>query len=59
MNPTAMVIATLIVMPALGLAAWVWFAMARVEEELRSFNGFEGMHFEIGPQAPDHSEGAT
>ena len=47
MNPTAMFIAGLVVLPAVGLVTWAWFAMARVEEELRSVSGFEGMHFEI------------
>jgi hypothetical protein len=32
---------------AVAVAAWAWFAMRRVEEELRSFAGFESMHFEI------------
>lgn len=58
MNPTAMFIAALIVLPAAGLVAWAWFAMAQVEEELRSFSGFEGLHFEIGPQAASNAEGA-
>ena len=31
---------------ATGMAAWLWFAVTSVNEELRSFAGFEGMHFE-------------
>lgn len=58
MNPTAMFVAALIVLPAAGLVTWAWFAMAQVEEELRSFSGFEGLHFEIGPQAAPGAEGA-
>lgn len=58
MNPTVMFIAASILLPAVGLVTWAWFAMARVEEELRSFSGFEGRHFEIGPQAAENSEGA-
>ncbi len=58
MNPAAVFIATLILLPAIGLVTWVWFAMAQVEKELRSFSGFEGLHFEIGPQAADNFEGA-
>jgi hypothetical protein len=58
MNPTAMFIAALIALPAVGLVTWAWFAMARVEAQLRSFNGFEGLHFEIGPQAAHHAEGS-
>ena len=56
MNSTA-VIAVLILLPAVGLVTWVWFAMARVEEQLRSFTVFEALHFEIGPQAAENSEG--
>ena len=57
MNPTAMVIAALIVLPAVALATWAWFAMVQVEEDLRTFSGFEGLHFEIGPQAAPNAEG--
>ncbi|MDO9286721.1 MAG: hypothetical protein Q7U26_17660 [Aquabacterium sp.] len=39
-------IATLLVLPALGLAAWSWRAMDRVHADLHSFNGFEGLHLE-------------
>ena len=46
MNLTTMLIAALVIMPAVGLAAWAWFALAQVEEDLRSFAGFEGMHLE-------------
>lgn len=58
MNPTAMSIAALIVLPAVGLVTWAWFAMAQVEKEMHSFSGFEGMHFEIGPQAAHNAGGA-
>jgi len=47
MNPTAMSIAALILLPAVGLTTWAWFALAQVDEDLRTFSGFEGMHFEI------------
>lgn len=46
-------IAALILLAAVGLVAWVWQAMAKVEGELRSFSGFEARHFEIGPQAAE------
>lgn len=58
MNPTAIFVAALIVLLAIGLVTWAWFAMARVEEELRSFGGFDQAHFHIGRQATDHAEGA-
>ena len=47
MHPKAMFMSALILLPAVGLVTWVWLAMARVDEDLRSFSGFEGMHFEI------------
>jgi len=31
---------------AVGLATWAWLSSARVIGELRSFDGFKGMHFE-------------
>lgn len=46
MNTTAMVIAALILLPAVGLVTWAWLALVRVESELLSFSGIEGMHFE-------------
>ena len=58
MTPAAMFITALIVLLAVGLVAWAWFAMVEVEEELRSFSGFEGMHFESGPYTVEGSERA-
>lgn len=37
---------TLPVVPALGLAAWSWQAMARVHADLQAVNGVEGLHLE-------------
>jgi hypothetical protein len=47
MNAVSMLIAALVVLPAVGLVAWACFAMTQVEAELRSFTGFDGLHFEI------------
>ena len=47
MNITPVLFTVLVVPPAAGLVAWAWFAMARVEKDLRSIGGFEGMHLEI------------
>ena len=52
----AVFIAALILLPAVGLVAWAWFTMDRVEEDMRSLSGFEGMHFEIGPWASEYSK---
>jgi hypothetical protein len=46
MNIIAMLIAVVAVLPAFGLVAWIGYAMARANDELRTFVGFEGMHFE-------------
>jgi hypothetical protein len=46
MNDVSMLIAALVILPAVGLVAWAWFAMTQVEEEMRSFTGFDGLHFE-------------
>lgn len=51
MNPNALFIAALVILPAVGLVTWAWLVMAQVEEDLRSFTGFEGMRFDIGPLA--------
>ena len=47
MNPTTLFIAVLVIVPAAALVTWAWLATARFEEELRSFDGFQGMHFEV------------
>jgi hypothetical protein len=46
MNAT-MFVSALIFVPLVGLAAWLRFAIAQVDEDLRSFSGFDAMHFEI------------
>ena len=57
MSPTVMFIAALVLLPAVGLVAWAWSTMAKVEAELRSFCSFERMHFEIGPQEAENVGG--
>lgn len=47
MNAVSMLIAALVILPAVGVVAWAWFAMTQVEAELRSFTGFAGLTFEI------------
>lgn len=58
MNPTAIFIAAMILLPAVGLVSWAWFAMARLEEDLRLCSAFVRLHFETGPQATENTEGA-
>ena len=47
MNRTTFFIAGLVIVPAAALVAWAWLATARVREQLRSFDGLQGMHFEV------------
>jgi hypothetical protein len=47
MNAVSMLIAALVILSAVGVVAWAWVAMTQVEAELRSFTGFDGLHFEI------------
>jgi hypothetical protein len=54
-----MFITALILVPAFGLVAWAWLSMAQVEEELRGFNGFEGLHFESDHHAVTGPQGAA
>jgi len=51
MSLLALILAAVAVLPACGLVAWIGFAMARANDELRTFVGFEGMHFEEDPAA--------
>lgn len=39
MDLTAVLLAALVVLPAAGVTAWAWFAMAQDEEDLRVFSG--------------------
>ncbi len=59
MSATATFVTALVALLAVGVATWAWFAIAEVEEQLRSFNGFDGMQFDIGPPAVANAEGAT
>jgi hypothetical protein len=47
MNSTTLLIVGLVSLPAVGLMTWSWLAFARVREQLRPFEGFEGMHFDV------------
>lgn len=46
MSLVPFLVAVIAVLPAVGLAVWVWLAMVSANDDLRSFVGFEGMHFE-------------
>lgn len=46
MSLVALLVLALAVVPAFALAAMGWLALAADADDLRSPNGFEGMHFE-------------
>jgi hypothetical protein len=46
MIDVSLLLAALAVLPAFGLAAWVWLSMASANEDMRSLEGFKGLHFE-------------
>ena len=45
MSLAALIVAAIAVLPALGLAMWIWFAIARATDELVALDNFEAMHF--------------
>lgn len=46
MSLVALLILAFAVVPAFALAAMGWLALAAEADDLRSLNGFEGMHFD-------------
>lgn len=46
MTSTAMLIAALVLLAVVGLVTWTWWAIARVEAQMQSFSGFDGLHLE-------------
>jgi hypothetical protein len=49
MSIIALLLAALVVIPAVGMVSWVGLAMSKANDDLRTFVGFEGMHFENMP----------
>ncbi len=47
MNLPSLLLALLVVLPAIGLATWTWFAMSQIEADLLAFEGHQGLDFEI------------
>ena len=41
MNPVALPLAMIVLLPAFALSAWVSLAMSKADEELQSFTTFE------------------
>lgn len=46
MSIVALLMVAIAVLPALGLVTWVWLTTACESDDLGSFVGFDGMHFD-------------
>ena len=57
MNSTAIFLFALIVLSMVGMVIWTWITLTRLERDLRSLGGFEGIHFETGPRRTESTEG--
>lgn len=43
MSTAALIVAAIAVIPAFGMAAWIWVGLACMDDELESFVGFAGL----------------
>lgn len=48
MNSLPLIIAALVMLPAIGAMLWAWWTMRRAENELRVDAGLERADFDIG-----------
>ena len=48
MNTLPLLIAALVMLPAVGVALWAWSTMQRAERDLRTDAGLEHADFDIG-----------
>lgn len=46
MSTAALIVAAIAVIPAFGMAAWIWMGLACMDDELESFVGYAGLRFE-------------
>ena len=44
MSLTAYFLATLVVLPAFGLATWAWWSLGRLIDDESALSGFETLH---------------
>ena len=44
MTSSSLIVAAIAVLPALGLALWIAFAVSRATEALTALDNYEGMH---------------
>lgn len=59
MNHTSIALSALLLVPVIGLLTWLYIALTRVNEELRAFSGFDGLHFEVATADHDHQESGS
>lgn len=59
MNPSALLVAALVVLPALGLAYWACCVMDQVDEEMDAPIGWKRESFEDRTAPHDAREGLT
>ena len=48
MSTLPLLIAALVLLPAVAAAAWAWWSMSRAEDDLRTAAGLETAYFDIG-----------
>jgi hypothetical protein len=59
MNTPSLLIAALVMLPALGVALWAWWMMQRSEDVLRISAGLEKADLDIGTWPPSRRTGTT
>ena len=47
MNVVALSLVVVLSLASLGVAAWTWLALTKVDETLSNIGGYEGMHFDV------------
>jgi len=59
MNTPSLLLAALVMLPALGVALWAWWMMQRTEDVLRISAGLEKTDLDIGNWPPSRRTGTT
>jgi hypothetical protein len=59
MNTPSLLLAALVMLPALGVALWAWWMMQRTEDVLRISAGLEKTDLDIGTWPPSRRTGTT
>jgi hypothetical protein len=59
MNNLPLIIAALVLLPAIGAMLWAWWTMRRAENDLRVDAGLERADFDIGTWPSSRRTGVT